>query len=64
MKSVATRNSKRPASPMRILLIWTLVSALLFGVAEFGAHQSFFRIAGDQDQETTGRQMIEQGSQK
>lgn len=37
MKSVATRNSKRPASPMRILLIWTLVSGLLFGLAEFGA---------------------------
>ncbi len=36
MKSVATRNSKRPASPMRILLIWTLVSGLLFGLAEFG----------------------------
>ena len=35
MKSVATRNSKKPASPMRILLIWTLVSGLLFGVAEF-----------------------------
>jgi EAL domain-containing protein (putative c-di-GMP-specific phosphodiesterase class I)/CHASE2 domain-containing sensor protein len=37
MKSVATRNSKRTASPMRILLIWTLVSGLLFGLAEFGA---------------------------
>ena len=37
MKSVATRSSKRPASPMRILLIWTLVSGLLFGLAEFGA---------------------------
>ncbi len=46
MKSVATRNSKRPASPMRILLIWTLVSALLFGVAEFGEPMDdIFRIA-------------------
>lgn len=46
MKSVATRNSKRPASPMRILLIWTLVSSLLFGVAEFGEPMDdIFRIA-------------------
>lgn len=46
MKSVATRNSKRPASPMRILLIWTLVASLLFGVAEFGEPMDdIFRIA-------------------
>lgn len=46
MKSVATRNSKRPTSPMRILLIWTLVSSLLFGVAEFGEPMDdIFRIA-------------------
>jgi EAL domain-containing protein (putative c-di-GMP-specific phosphodiesterase class I)/CHASE2 domain-containing sensor protein len=46
MKSVATRNSKRTASPMRILLIWTLVSGLLFGLAEFGEPlDDIFRIA-------------------
>ncbi len=46
MKPVTTRNSKRPASPMRILLIWTLVSGLLFGVAEFGEPlDDIFRIA-------------------
>lgn len=36
MQSVASRNSKEPARPMRILLIWSLVTALLFGLAEFG----------------------------
>lgn len=46
MKSVATRNSNRKASPMRILLIWTLVSGLLFGLAEFGEPMDdIFRIA-------------------
>lgn len=46
MKSVATRTSKGPASPMRILLIWTLVSGLLFGVADFGAPlDDVFRVA-------------------
>ncbi|WP_017671504.1 EAL domain-containing protein [Blastomonas sp. AAP53] len=46
MKSVATRTSKGPANPMRILLIWTLVSGLLFGLAEFGAPlDDVFRVA-------------------
>jgi EAL domain-containing protein (putative c-di-GMP-specific phosphodiesterase class I)/CHASE2 domain-containing sensor protein len=36
MQSVATRNSRKPTRPMRILLIWAVVSALLFGLAEFG----------------------------
>lgn len=46
MKSIATRTSKGPASPMRILLIWTLVSGLLFGVADFGAPlDDVFRVA-------------------
>jgi EAL domain-containing protein (putative c-di-GMP-specific phosphodiesterase class I)/CHASE2 domain-containing sensor protein len=37
MQPVATRNSRKPARPMRILLIWAMVSALLFGLAEFAA---------------------------
>jgi len=36
MQPVVTRNSRNTARPMRILLIWSLVSALLFGLAEFG----------------------------
>lgn len=36
MQSVASRNSNKPTRPMRILLIWALVSSLLFGLAEFG----------------------------
>lgn len=46
MQPVATRNSKEPARPMRILLIWALVSGLLFGLAEFGEPlDDIFRIA-------------------
>lgn len=46
MKSVATRNSFRPGRPMRIVLIWAIVSALLFGLAEFGEPlDDIFRVA-------------------
>ena len=34
MQSVATRTSRKTANPMRILLIWVLVSGLLFGLAD------------------------------
>lgn len=37
MSPSTARTSKKPARPMRILLIWALVSGLLFGLAEFGA---------------------------
>lgn len=36
MPSVASRTSKAKSRPMRILLIWAVVSGLLFGFAEFG----------------------------
>lgn len=35
MQSVATRISRKTANPMRIMLIWALVSGLLFGLADF-----------------------------
>ncbi len=37
MQPVASRNSKKTTRPMRILLIWALVSGLLFGMGGFGA---------------------------
>ena len=36
MQAVASRNSNKPNQPMRILLIWAVISGLLFGLAEFG----------------------------
>ena len=42
MQPVVTRNSRNTARPMRILLIWSLVSALLFGLALVAALLVYF----------------------
>lgn len=61
MQSVASRNSSRPARPMRILLIWAVLSGLLFGLAEFGEPlDDVFRVARNKlrDHDASGQVVV------